>query len=125
PDIGAVLPAFCEFARGCVIVAHNARFDVGFLKAAAAATGTHWPTPTVLCTVRLARSTLGRDEAPSAKLSALARLFDVDTPPSHRALDDARATVDVLHALIGRAGTLGVHTLDDLVAHQRPATRTQ
>lgn len=125
PRIASVLPAFFEFARGCVIVAHNARFDVGFLKAAAAATDTYWPAPGVVCTVRLARSTLGRDEAPSAKLSDLARLFDVDTPPSHRALDDARATVDVLHGLIARAGTQGVHTLDDLVAHQRPVTRTQ
>ena len=35
PTIDSVLPAFLEFARGAVLVAHNAGFDVGFLRAAA------------------------------------------------------------------------------------------
>ncbi|GAA4817972.1 DEDD exonuclease domain-containing protein [Tomitella cavernea] len=125
PAISAVLPAFLEFARGAVLVAHNAQFDVGFLKAAATATETAWPQFPVLCTVRLARRVLGRDEAPSAKLSALARFFDVSTQPTHRALDDARATVDVLHGLLGRAGSEGVHTFPDLLAHMSPVSRAQ
>ena len=114
PKIDAVLPAFLEFARGAVLVAHNAGFDIGFLRAAAERCQIAWPRPPVLCTVRLARRVLTRDEAPSVRLSALARLFGASTTPTHRALDDARATVDVLHALIERVGNQGVHTYTDL-----------
>ena len=109
-----MLPAFLEFARGAVLVAHNAGFDIGFLRAAAERCQIAWPRPPVLCTVRLARRVLTRDEAPSVRLSALARLFGAATTPTHRALDDARATVDVLHALIERVGNQGVHTYTDL-----------
>ena len=114
PTIGAVLPTFLEFARGAVLVAHNARFDVGFLRAAADQCGIRWSRPQVLCTVQLARRVLSREEAPSVRLAALARLFAVATEPTHRALDDARATVDVLHALIERVGNQGVHSYADL-----------
>jgi DNA polymerase-3 subunit epsilon len=110
PTIDSVLPSFLEFSRGAVLVAHNAGFDVGFLRAATERAHLVWPRPPVLCTVRLARRVLTRDEAPSVRLSALARLFGAATTPTHRALDDARATVDVLHALIERVGNQGVHT---------------
>lgn len=63
--------------------------------------------PPVLCTVKLARRVLTREEAPSVRLSALAQLFRATTTPTHRALDDARATVDVLHGLIERIGNQG------------------
>src|SRR6202008_681180 len=97
PKIDVVLPMFFGFARGAVLAAHNAGFDIGFLKAAAERCQIAWPKPPVLCTVRLARRVLTRDEAPSVRLAALARLFGATTTPTHRALDDARATVDVLH----------------------------
>ena len=114
PRIDAVLPAFLEFAAGCTLVAHNAPFDMGFLKAAAEQQGTEWPAFGVLDTARLARRTLDRDEAPNCKLSTLAQLFRATTTPSHRALDDARATVDVLHGLFERVGCFGVTTIDEL-----------
>ncbi len=114
PKIDTVLPAFLEFSRGAVLVAHNAGFDIGFLRAAAERCQIAWPRPPVLCTVKLARRVLTRDEAPSVRLSALARLFGASTVPTHRALDDARATVDVLHALIERVGNQGVHTYTEL-----------
>lgn len=114
PPIEQVLPTFLEFARGAVLVAHNAGFDIGFLKAAARQCGIDWPQPTVLCTVRLARRVLSRDEAPRVSLGALAQLLGASTTPNHRALDDARATVDVLHALIGRVGNQGVDTMGEL-----------
>lgn len=115
PRIERVLPSFLEFARGSVLVAHNARFDTSFLRAAASRLDIVWPKFPVLCTVKLARRVLTRDEAPSVKLSALSSLFQVSTQPTHRALDDARATVDVLHALIERVGNQGVHSYAELV----------
>ena len=126
PRIETALPAFLEFARGAVLVAHNAGFDISFLKSAAARTGARWPGFEVLDTVTLARQLVPRDEARNHKLSTLAALFGSATTPDHRALHDARATVDVLHALIGRVGGLGVHTLEELSSYTSrvaPATR--
>ena len=86
-----------------------------------------WP---VLDTAALARQILLRDEVPDCRLATLARHFHAATTPNHRALTDARATVDVLHGLIERVGNLGVHTLEDLqefarrVSPQRRAKRT-
>ncbi len=125
PAIDAVLPMFLEFSRGAVLVAHNAGFDIGFLKAAAARCAIAWPNPPVLCTVRLGRRVLSREEAPSVRLAALARLFRAACQPTHRALDDARATVDVLHGLIERVGNLGVHSYTDLRAYLPNVTPAQ
>ncbi len=125
PAIDAVLPMFLEFCRGAVLVAHNAGFDIGFLKSAAAQCDIAWPNPPVLCTVRLARRVLSREEAPSVRLAAMARLFRAACEPTHRALDDARATVDVLHGLIERVGNLGVHTYTDLRSYLPNVTPAQ
>ena len=114
PSIEQVLPQFLEFARGTVLVAHNAPFDVGFLKFFAEQQGRPWPGFEVLDTARLARRVITRDDAPNCKLSSLAALFGASTTPNHRALSDARATVDVLHGLMERLGNLGVHTLEEL-----------
>ncbi|MGZ4450698.1 MAG: DEDD exonuclease domain-containing protein [Nocardioides sp.] len=114
PPIESALPAFLEFAAGTVLVAHNAPFDVGFLKHFAEQQGRAWPAFEVLDTARLARRVVTRDDAPNCKLSSLAALFGSRTTPNHRALSDARATVDVLHGLMERLGGLGVHTLEEL-----------
>ncbi len=114
PTISAALPAFLEFARASVLVAHNAPFDLGFLRAGCAALGLPWPGWRHLDTAVLARRVLSRDESPDCKLASLARLFRAGTQPCHRALADARATVDVLHGLLGRVGNLGVQSLDEL-----------
>ncbi len=115
PRLAAALPAFLEFAgTDSVLVAHNAPFDIGFLKAACATTGHEWPGNRVLDTARLARQVVTRDEAPNCKLASLARLFRAGTTPDHRALSDARATVDVLHGMLERLGNLGVRSLDEL-----------
>ncbi len=114
PPIESVLPAFLEFAAGSVLVAHNAPFDVGFLQWFAARQGLAWPSFEVLDTAKIARRVITRDDAPNCKLSSLARAFHASTTPNHRALSDARATVDVLHGLMERLGGLGVHTLEEL-----------
>ncbi len=114
PAIDSVLPAFLEFAAGSVLVAHNAPFDVGFLQHFAEQQGRPWPAFEVVDTAVLARRIITRDDAPNCKLSTLARLFASTTTPNHRALSDARATVDVLHGLMERVGAQGVHTLEEL-----------
>lgn len=125
PSDAEVVPAFLDFASGAVLVAHNAGFDVGFLKAACARLGLDWPAPLVLDTVRLARQALTRDEAPNVKLATLARVFRTSVEPNHRALSDARATVDVLHGVMERLGNRGVHTLDELCEWQRQVSPAQ
>ncbi|MDQ6937836.1 MAG: DEDD exonuclease domain-containing protein [Actinomycetota bacterium] len=114
PPAAQALPAFLEFSRGAVLVAHNAPFDIGFLKAAAHGCGHAWPDHAVVDTAVLARRLLTRDEVPNCKLGTLATYFRATTTPNHRALYDARATVDVLHALIARLGSYGVQSLAEL-----------
>lgn len=126
PTIRQALPAFLEFARGSVLVAHNAPFDVGFLKHFAVEQQLAWPSFEVVDTARLARRVLTRDETPNCKLSSLASVFHSPTTPNHRALEDARATVHVLHGLFERLGPLGVQTIEELVtfsARVSPAQR--
>ena len=125
PRIEQVLPQFLEFAQGCVLVAHNAPFDVGFLKHFAAEQGRPWPRFEVLDTAKLARRVITRDDAPNCKLSSLAVAFGSTTTPNHRALSDARATVDVLHGLMERLGNLGVHTLEELQTFSARVTSAQ
>ncbi len=128
PRLASVIPAFLEFAGlapGTVLVAHNAPYDTGFLAAACARTGNRWPSPAVVDTARLARAALVRDEVPNCRLGTLARHFHAATTPNHRALADARATVDVLHALIERVGSLGVHTVEELATYSSRVSPAQ
>jgi len=125
PSLPAVLPAFLEWARGAVLVAHNAPFDVGFLRSGCTALELAWPDFDAIDTARLARRVLTRDEAPDCKLATLARVFRATTTPCHRALADARATTDVLHALLARVGNLGVQSLDELRTFTGLATVAQ
>ena len=116
PRIEAVLPSLLEFIGSDtnVIVGHNVRFDLGFLHAAMRRTE-HGRFPhRVVDTCLLARR-LVRDEVPNCKLGTLSDYFRVGHRPTHRALDDALATGEVLHCLLERAGTLGVLALDDLL----------
>jgi DNA polymerase III subunit epsilon len=111
PPIAAVIPGFLAFARGCVLAAHNAPFDIGFLAAACRHSGLPWPAFAVLDTAALARTVLGGAEVPNCRLATLAEFFGSRTQPCHRALPDARATADVLQGLFGRLAGAGVLTL--------------
>ena len=103
PPVAAVLPGLLAFAEGSVIAAHNAPFDLGFLTAACAGMGRDWPGFEVLDTVRLARHLMATpQEVPDRKLATLASFFGTPVRPSHRALDDARATAAVLGRLLAR-----------------------
>ncbi len=116
PRLAAVLPGLLDFARGCVLVAHNAPFDLGFLVAGCGDCGLAWPGFTVLDTVMLARQVMDPDEVPDCKLGTLAGFFRARTAPNHRALADARATADVLGWLIRRLAHRGIRTLNQLSA---------
>jgi len=113
PRIEEVLGSLIDFVGDAVIVGHNVRFDVGFLNAALERDGRERLTDIRIDTVTLARRLL-RDEVPNCKLATLARQLRLPHQPSHRALDDAWATADLLHVLLERARSMGVTGLDDL-----------
>jgi DNA polymerase-3 subunit epsilon len=121
--IEVVLPCLLEFLGDAVLVAHNASFDTRFLRAALQAHAYPRLESSVVCTARLARVLLPRDEVPNVKLATLARYLRAGTQPCHRAFTDAKATVDVLHALLERAAGFGVLALNDLLTF--PKLRTQ
>ncbi len=126
PTIDQVLPTFLDFlgpGHETVLVAHNASFDMSFMKAAASAHSYQWPDYSVIDTARVARYVLDRDEVPNCKLSTLAPFFGSPTSPNHRALDDARATVDVLHGIFERLGSHNVTTLEQLLQFKRKRQR--
>ncbi|TSA48732.1 MAG: hypothetical protein D4R50_00485 [Actinomycetales bacterium] len=119
PSIESLLPSFLEFlgpASEKILVAHNANFDLGFLKAAASHYNYRWPRFKIFDTVRLARSILSKDDVSDFKLSTLSAYFQTLTSPSHRALDDARATVEVLHGIFERFGSIDITTVEDVEA---------
>lgn len=116
PSVAGAVAAFGEFAGDSVLVAHNAPYDLGFLKAACARHDLTWFPGRSLDTARLARVALQRGEVRNCKLSTLAAHFHSPVVPEHRALADARATTHVLHRLFERIGSMGVHTWSDLRA---------
>jgi DNA polymerase-3 subunit epsilon len=115
PSASAVLPHLLEFCGEAVIVGHNVRYDLGYLNAALERDGRPRFANRTVDTLSLARR-LVRDEVPNCRLGTLANRFRLDHRPTHRALDDALATVDLLHLLLERAASFGVCGLDDLVA---------
>jgi len=117
PFIDEILPTLFEFlgsAEETVVVAHNSPFDLSFLKAASLANEIAWPDYLTVDTARLARAVLDRDEVINCKLSTLSDFFGATTSPNHRALDDALATVDVLHGLIERLAGFDVHNFEQM-----------
>ena len=118
PKIDHALPELFEFIGPrdeSILVAHNSPFDMGFLKASATKIKHPWPGHEVIDTVRLARLVIERSEILNYKLSTLSEFFQTPTPPTHRALDDVRTTVDVLHRLIERLAGFEVFTAEDLL----------
>jgi DNA polymerase III epsilon subunit family exonuclease len=118
PRIESVLPLLFEFLgsdKSTVFVAHNAPFDLSFLKASAALHGYAWPNFRVIDTVKAARFVLTKDDVANYQLGTLALYFRTEIAPNHRALDDALATVDVLHGIIERMGTFGITTINQML----------
>jgi len=105
-------------ARGAVVVGHNLSFDIRFLDARLRLLhGARLASP-VVDTLALARRLL-RGRAERLTLSALADFFGTASTPEHRALPDARATAEVLMALVELALDEGARTVADLCALSR------
>ena len=125
PPPDEVLPEIADLLEGRVLVAHNARFDVGVLRQAFERVGIDWPKPPVLCTVQLARRF-----APLARkrgLAPLAGSLGIEVDEVHRALPDALTCARVFCALFPRlcanAATLG--DAIDLLRSRRRARKTE
>ena len=124
PAIEDVLDDLLEFISDSVLVAHNARFDIGFINAALVRDGREKLANRVLDTVGLARRLVG-GEVENCKLSTLASSLGFAHQPSHRAINDVLATGDLLHHLIERAAGFGVYDLDDFAAMSKIGTHPQ
>ena len=122
PPVELAVRRFLEFAGDAVLVAHNARFDMGFLdREVERLTGRRVAAP-VVDTVWLARRLLeGRLQR--VGLASLAYFFGTSTRPCHRALADAEATAEILLALIGLAQERGASTVAQLVDLSAPRAR--
>jgi DNA polymerase III epsilon subunit family exonuclease len=122
PHPAIAVRRFLEFAGDAVLVAHNARFDLGFLDCETERlTGARLAGP-VVDTVGLARRLLaGRTRR--AGLASLASFFGTAAQPCHRALPDAKATAEILVQLIGLAQERGALTVADLVDLAAPRIR--
>jgi DNA polymerase-3 subunit epsilon len=124
PRIEAVIIPLLEFVGASVLVGHNIRFDLSFITAALDRVGLPRLGNPSVDTCALARR-LVRDEVPNCRLDTLASRFRLDHRPSHRGLDDALATTDLLHLLLERAAAFGVLGLDDLLALPRLGAHPQ
>jgi DNA polymerase III epsilon subunit family exonuclease len=122
PHPAIAVRRFLEFAGDAVLVAHNARFDLGFLdRETERLTGARLAGP-VVDTVGLARRLLaGRTR--HAGLASLANFFGTAARPCHRALPDAQATAEILLHLVGLAQERGARTVADLVDLAAPRVR--
>ena len=125
PSVAGAVASFGEFAGNAILVAHNAPYDLGFLKAACARHDLTWFPDHSLDTARLARVALHAGEVRNCKLATLAQYFRSPVTPEHRALADARATTHVLHHLFERVGSFGVYTWADLRAFVSRVSKEQ
>ena len=118
PRFAELADALYDRLSDAIFVAHNARFDYGFLKAEFARAGYDWRAAT-LCTVRLSRH-LYPDRSPHS-LDAIVARFGLEGEQRHRALGDARVLWRLLQRLLERHGVAELEAaVDRLLA--RPST---
>ncbi|MGL5151196.1 MAG: PolC-type DNA polymerase III [Clostridium sp.] len=110
--IEEVLPAFLDFCNGCVLVAHNAPFDTAFIKHNCNLMGLPFNYG-VLDTVPLARFLY--PDLKKVKLNLVAKYLGIELKNHHRAVDDAKATADILLKMFERlSDELEIKTLKKL-----------
>ena len=107
-----VLPEFLEFCGDAVMVAHNAGFDVGFIKEKARTVLGREFNCTVADTVALARALL--PSLGKFTLDHVAKALGVPPFNHHRAVDDAQACADIFLALVNKLTARGIENLDGI-----------
>lgn len=114
-DISDILPKFIEFIGDCTLVAHNAKFDIGFVQENCKRLEMPIVTNPVLDTLELAR--LLFPSMKNHRLNTLSDKFKVSLENHHRAIDDSIALGHVLFHLIQEAIENGTTSLDRLNDH--------
>ena len=109
--IEKVMPKIIEFVGDSVLVAHNADFDIGFLKYNAKLLGLSLEN-TYLDTLRLAKELF--PEFKKYKLGLIAEKLGIKVEVAHRALDDVDTTVKVLKVMLDMLKEKNVKTVDDI-----------
>jgi DNA polymerase III epsilon subunit family exonuclease len=122
PGVRVALRRFSAFAGRSVLVAHNARFDVGFVNCELERMTGQRLVATVIDTVPLARNLLGR-RVQRTSLASLSYFFGVSVRPCHRALPDAQATGEVFLRLVELAQERGASSLSELEELAAPRPR--
>jgi DNA polymerase-3 subunit epsilon len=112
PPFVQLAPEAHAFLSGAVIVAHNAPFDVGFLESEFARAGLRLPQAPIVDTTVIAQSVLG---LPMRNLAGVSQALGLASQPSHRALDDARATREVLLHGLRRLAAEGAGSVGDVI----------
>ncbi len=109
--IDKVMPKIIEFVGDSIIVAHNAKFDVGFLKYNSNKLGLKFDN-TYLDTLALAKALF--PDFKKYKLGAIAQRLDIEVLVAHRALDDVDTTVKVFNVMLDRLRKKDIKTLDEI-----------
>ncbi|WCF11146.1 PolC-type DNA polymerase III [Paenibacillus thiaminolyticus] len=113
PDIDQVLREFTEFVGDAVLVAHNARFDMGYVQYNLKKLGMPEMTNPVIDTLELAR--LIHPTLKNHRLNTLADKYKVSLENHHRAIDDTIALFGILNGLLKDAQAIyGIEMLDRL-----------
>ncbi|MBE5950288.1 MAG: PolC-type DNA polymerase III [Lachnospiraceae bacterium] len=116
PEIDVVLPQFLEFCKDCVLVAHNAVFDAGFIEVNAVKLGLPF-NYTIVDTLGLARILL--PGLSRHKLNYVAKELGVSLENHHRAVDDAGATAEIYVKFLKMLKGKGMETLTDVQKNAR------
>lgn len=111
PFFADILPKVVSLLDGCVLVAHNADFDLSFLKAEFEACGMNFPPYPVIDTLKLARKS-GRFE--SNRLGNIANTLGISCQGWHRAMADTKMAEQIFYYFLTTLNTYGVHTLEEL-----------
>ena len=109
--IDKVMPKILEFVKDSVLVAHNADFDIGFLKYNANILGLSLEN-TYIDTLRLAKALF--PDYKKYKLGIIAEKLGIEVLVAHRALDDVDTTVKVFNVMIDMLKEKGAETVDDI-----------
>lgn len=113
PTVESVLPRFMEFLGDAVLLAHNAEFDVGFLRAELQRCGMSTVINTIIDTLKLAKRTFPGKK--SYSLQNLVQMLDIPVNTAHRGLDDAYQCMKLFERCVDELSFMGELPLSDVL----------